>query len=210
MDKKRIGGRCFIFGALDVKALPQRPVDGDYVIAADRGYTVARSLGITPDLVVGDFDSLGEAPDLENIVRLNVRKDDTDLEHAVRIALDRGYGELIVYGAVGGALDHTLGNIAVAEIAANAGARAVFIGDDSAFAVVCDGDFTLPKRDRGRVSVLSLSDVSHGVTITGLSYEVSEIDLPRATTLGVSNAFVGREAAVSVLKGTLLIVWETE
>ena len=167
MKEKIIGGRCFIFGALDLKTAAQRPADGDYVIAADRGYAVARSLGIVPDLVVGDFDSLGEAPDADGIVRLEVRKDDTDLEHAVRLALEKGYRELIVYGAVGGVLDHTLGNIAVAEIAANAGAKAVFIGDDSAFTVIRDGVLTLPARERGRVSVMSLSEVSRGVTIKG-------------------------------------------
>ena len=209
MERERIGGRCFIFGALDVKTLTERPADGDYVIAADRGYAVARALGFMPDLVVGDFDSLGEEPDAAHIVRLNVRKDDTDLEHAVRLALDKGYRELIVYGAVGGALDHTLGSIAVAEIAANAGARAVFIGDDCAFTVIRSGAVELPMRERGRVSVLSLSEVSRGVTISGLSYEADGIDLPRATTLGISNAFVGGEATASVKEGTLLIVWET-
>lgn len=210
MAHESIGGRCFIFGALTVRALTERPREGDYLIAADRGYAVALSLGITPDLVVGDFDSLGETPQAENVVRLNVRKDDTDLEHAVRLALEKGYRELIVYGAVGGALDHTLGNIAVAEIAANAGARAVFIGDDCAFTVIRDASFLLPLRERGRVSVLSMSEVSRGVTIRGLSYETHEIDLPHAATLGVSNAFIGQQASISVRDGALLIVWETE
>ena len=210
MSKNASAGRCFIFGALDVAVLDQRPSEGDYVIAADRGYAVAQSMGIEPDLVVGDFDSLGEAPPGQNVVKLNVRKDDTDLEHAVRLALDKGYRELIICGAAGGALDHTLGNIAVAELIADAGARAVFYGDDAAFTVIRDASFALPLRERGRVSVLSLSNVSHGVTIRGLSYEASGIDLPRAATRGVSNAFIGREAAASVKNGTLLIVWGTE
>ncbi|MBQ9247282.1 MAG: thiamine diphosphokinase, partial [Ruminococcus sp.] len=82
--------RCFIFGALPVSSLTETPEKGDYIIAADKGYDVALSLGLTPDLVVGDFDSLGSAPDAENVVRLQVRNDDTDVGHAVGMGFERG------------------------------------------------------------------------------------------------------------------------
>lgn len=201
--------RCIIFGALPVRRMPDPPRPGDLVIAADRGYAVAQSLGITPDLIVGDFDSLGEAPDADNVIRLNVRKDDTDLEHAANIAMEKGCDDFTVYGAVGGSLDHTLANIAVAEMIANRGGRAVFYGEESSFTVIRGASFRLPDREEGRVSVFSLSELSYGVTISGLSYEVRGFDLRRAPSCGVSNAFVGRRAEVSVADGTLLIVWES-
>ena len=200
--------RCFIFGALPVDTLPEMPQEGDLVIAADRGYDVALSHGIAPDLVVGDFDSLGAVPQHDHVIRLNVRKDDTDLEHAVNIAAEKGCTDYVVYGAVGGALDHTLGNIAVAEMIAKRGGRAVFYGDESSFTVIRNGSVRLPVRDSGRASVFSLSELSRGVTIQGLSYEVENFDLPRATTRGVGNLFIGAPAEVSVTDGTLLIVWE--
>ncbi len=200
--------RCFIFGALPVDRLPERPQEGDLVIAADRGYAVTRSLGITPDLIVGDFDSLGEAPPHSNVICLNVRKDDTDLEHAVNVALEHGYNDFVVYGAVGGQLDHTLGNVAVAERIADRGGRAVFYGAEHSFTVIRNASFRLKAREEGRVSVFSLRDVSQGVAVRGLSYEAEYIDLPRATTRGVGNLFVGRDAEISVKDGTLLIVWE--
>lgn len=200
--------RCYIFGALPVEQLIFRPDKGDLVIAADRGYAVARSLGITPDIVVGDFDSLGEAPQGDNVIRLNVRKDDTDLEHAVMIALDRGCDDFIVYGAIGGLLDHTLANIAVAERVALAGGRSLFIGDEC-FTVIHDASLELPAYRDGRVSVLSLSEISRGVSISGLSYEAEDITLERAVTRGVSNEFIGKPARISVADGTLLIVYES-
>lgn len=203
-------GRCFIFGALDTRCLYEKPGEGDRIIAADRGYDVAVSLGIAPDLVVGDFDSRGEAPKGVDVVRLNVRKDDTDTEHAVNLALEQGYRDFVIYGAAGGQLDHTLGNIAVAERIADRGGSAVFYGDESSFTVIRNSSFMLPESVGGRVSVFSLSEISRGVSITGLSYEVDNIDLPRATTLGVSNAFVGKDAEISVTDGTLLIVWESK
>jgi thiamine pyrophosphokinase len=202
--------RCFIFGALEVDRLSERPADGDCVIAADRGYDIALSLGIAPDLVVGDFDSRGSAPPGDNVVVLNIRKDDTDLEHAARIALERGYRDFVVYGAVGGALDHTMGNVAVAELIAKSGGRSVFYGDGLALTVICGGEYTLPARERGRVSVISLDGISRGVSIGGLSYELSGADLYRAFTLGVGNLFIGEQADISVTDGTLLIIWETE
>ena len=202
-----MSGRCFIFGALDVDRLIERPGEGDLVIAADRGYEVAAGMGIAPDIVVGDFDSMDEIPEGAEVVRLQVRKDDTDLEHAVGIAMERGYTDFAVYGAVGGELDHTLGNISVAEMIADRGGRSVFYGSDRAFRVIRNGSVTLPARESGRAAVISLSDISRGVSIRGLSYEAEDIDLPRATTRGIGNLFIGKEAFISVMEGTLLIVY---
>lgn len=202
--------RCFIFGALPVDDMPVAPSPDDMVIAADKGYRTATALGITPDIIVGDFDSLGEIPEADNVIKLDVRKDDTDTEHAVSTALAMDCDDFIIYGAVGGKLDHTLGNIAVAERIALSGGRSVFFGDDSTFTVVHNSSYEFDARDSGRISVISLSEISRGVTIKGLSFEADDIDLNRATTLGISNAFIGKPSSISVTDGTLLIVYDTK
>lgn len=201
--------RCIIFGALPVKELTVLPTADDLIIAADNGYAVALSHGITPDIIVGDFDSLGTVPDADNLIKLDVRKNDTDLEHAVMVALEKGCDDFIVYGAVGGKLDHTLGNIAVAERIADAGGKCLFIGDDSSFTVIRNTAFTPPVKDSGRISVFSLSGSSKGVSISGLLYEVDDIELSRTVTRGVSNAFIGKPSRISVGDGTLLIVYDS-
>ena len=201
--------RCIIFGALPVEKLTVQPTPDDLIIAADNGYAVAQSLGVTPDITVGDFDSLGEVPKADNLIKLDVRKNDTDLEHAVTVALDKGCDDFVIYGAVGGKLDHTLGNIAVAERIALAGAKSLFIGGDSSFTVIRNTSFELPARDGGRLSVFSLSEVSRGVEISGLAYEVTDFELSRTVTRGVSNAFIGKPSHISVSDGTLLIVVDT-
>ena len=203
-------GRCFIFGALDFSYMPYVPADGDCVIAADRGYDAAVAHGIEVDAVVGDFDSRGEAPDHPNVIGLNVRKDDTDVEHSMNVALGMGYRDFVVYGAVGGKLDHTVGNIAVAELAANSGGRAVFVGDDSSFTVIKDSSYSFDERESGRISVFSLSEVSRSVSVRGLSYGLDGAELKRAATLGVSNEFIGEPAEICVGDGTLLIIWDSE
>ncbi|MBR1532774.1 MAG: thiamine diphosphokinase [Ruminococcus sp.] len=201
--------RCIIFGALPVEKLTVQPTPDDLIIAADNGYAVAQSLGVTPDITVGDFDSLGEVPKADNLIKLDVRKNDTDLEHAVTVALDKGCDDFVIYGAVGGKLDHTLGNIAVAERIALAGAKSLFIGGDSSFTVIRNTSFELPARDGGRLSVFSLSEISRGVEISGLAYEVTNFELSRTVTRGVSNAFIGKPSRISVSDGTLLIVFDT-
>lgn len=204
-------GICYIFGALPVDELSYVPDEKDYVIAADKGYDVALSLGIKPDLVIGDFDSRGEVPDFDNVIKLKVRKDDTDVGHAVQWALDRGYTKFIIYGASGGKLDHTFANIQIASDiirkTAEYEGQVVFVGD-MCFSVIKDSYISFDENNSGRISVFSLSDKSVGVSIEGLSYEAHEIDIDRYFPLGVSNSFVGTKARVSVKKGELLVIWE--
>lgn len=200
--------RCFIFGALPVGDMPILPGADDLVIAADKGYDRAVSLGITPDITVGDFDSRGCAPDAENLVKLQVRKDDTDVGHAVELGFEQGCRVFVIYGAVGGLLDHTFANIVIAQDIASRSGRALFIGGEFSFTVLHDGGLRFPPVDSGRVSVFALSDDAHGVDIKGLSYEVEDISLPRVSHLGVSNAFIGQEARLSVRRGDLLVLFQ--
>lgn len=202
--------RCFIFGALPVNELSEKPQKGDLIIAADKGYDRVIDLGLTPDLVVGDFDSLGDAPQADNVVRLNVRKDDTDVGHAVELGFERGYSDFVVYGAVGGLLDHTLANAAIAHDIAARDGRALFIGEEYSFTVIHDSTLELPVRESGRISVFALGGTACGVTIKGLSYELEDYDLPCTSHIGVSNAFIGMQAAISVKNGDLLIVYQTQ
>ena len=84
---------CLIFGAGSFYGLPRSVEAGDLVIAADGGWHVCQMLGITPDLLLGDFDSLGEVPEFGHILRLPVEKDDTDMVRAVKEGLARGETE---------------------------------------------------------------------------------------------------------------------
>lgn len=201
--------RCFIFGALMVSRLPITPESNDIIIAADKGYDTILSLGLEPDLVVGDFDSLGKTPDGENVITLPVRKDMTDVGYAVEKGFARGCREFILYGAVGGALDHTFANVAIAHDIARRGAKAQMIGEEYSFTVLHDSSIVFDARQSGRLSVFALGGTAEGVTIRGLSYEVDDLVIKCTDHIGVSNAFVGKEAEISVERGDLLVVWQT-
>lgn len=82
--------------------LREIPDDSDYVIAADAGYEYCRKNNIIPDLVLGDFDSLGVAPKHPNVMQLPVEKDDTDTVFAIKTGLEKGYRHFYIYGGLGG------------------------------------------------------------------------------------------------------------
>ena len=103
---------CCIFGAGDYGAMPRPELDGRcFLIAADGGYGQLKQWGMSPHLAVGDFDSLGRVPEDVEVVRHPVRKDDTDMMLAVQEGLARGCGRFLIYGGLGGRLDHTLANL---------------------------------------------------------------------------------------------------
>ena len=120
-----INHKCIIVSAGDFQPVDLNRTDGDFLIACDAGFSYLENMGILPDLIVGDFDSLYEIgpqyeemleeirkQNPESVLQLDVHKDDTDTMKAVRIGLEKGYRRFYLYGALGGKrLDHTLANM---------------------------------------------------------------------------------------------------
>lgn len=200
---------CYIFGAGDVFSPKAKITPNDIVLAADGGYIKATEAGYEPRAVIGDFDS---SPLPENtgahIIKLNRDKDDTDMIAAVKLGLRRGYKMFVIYGGVGGRLDHTVANFAALRYLNNFDARGFLIDRDSVATVITDGKLTLPKKD-GTVSVFSYGGVAEGVSYKNLDYILSDATLTPDFPLGVSNAVaVTQKAApaeISVKHGSLLI-----
>lgn len=201
---------CYIVGAMSLTPdLCPCPAAGDYVIAADRGFDSLLAYGVTPDLAVGDFDSLGHRPNHPNVIQLPAEKDDTDMVYAIRKGLERGYRRFILLGGVGGRLEHTLGNLQLLDWLACQGAQGFLAGEKTAATCIRDGScVTFPLSMSGFLSVFCNSGTAEGVTLTGLKYPLDRYTLSGSFPLGVSNQFLGVEAGVSVEKGSLLLIWE--
>lgn len=195
---------CVVIGAGPVRNLSV-PADA-FVICADGGLAAAANYNITPDLIVGDFDSLGIVPKGDNVVIYPVEKDVTDSFIAIEEGLKRGFDRFVFYGCVGGRLDHTLANIQHLQYLAEHGAQGMLVGDKETLTVIKDAAVHFDAKRKGGVSVFSLSEKSEDVTIEGLFYEAKDISLTNGFPLGVSNHFTGKPATVSVKNGVLLIV----
>lgn len=204
MEDTRI---CHVVAAVPTARLPKKR-GGDLTIAADAGYIQLINNGITPDAVVGDFDS-APRPDLRSVSVFPKRKDDTDTLLALREGLSRGYRHFRIYGGIGGLLDHTLANIQALAFLAKNGAHGVLVGERECVMLLTVGEsVTLPspKRD-ARLSVLAYGE-SAAVSLYGLAYTGEDIPLSDAFPLGVGNLFTEEEARISVKKGRVLLITE--
>ena len=202
-------GSCIIFCAAGFEALARPIGAGDHVIAADGGLRHTRKLGITPDTVLGDFDSLGFTPEGANV--FPVEKDDTDAMLAVRRGLQLGYREFLLYGSLDGPrLDHTVANFQTLQYLADHGAVGYLIGNTTMVTVVKDGSISFPAGATGTVSVFCMGPDAQGVTLEGLYYPLQNGTLTPGFPLGVSNHFTGANAKISVETGSLLVLWDRE
>lgn len=199
-------GICYIVGAGDCFGLDFKPTDDDLVIAADGGLSYLKEFGIAPDVVIGDFDSLGYVPKGKNVIKLNTRKDDTDMLSAAKHGLSEGYGEIHIYCGTGGRIDHTVANIQLLTYLANNGAQGYLYDRDSVLTVIRNGEISFGEDMSGYVSVFSVSDVSREVYMENLKYELSNAVLTSDFPIGTSNEFIGKSGKIRVGDGTLLIV----
>lgn len=197
---------CVIFGAGDVYAPRKRFGKDDIVIAADGGYSSAIAAGLSPDVVIGDFDS-SAAPEnaAAHVIKLSRDKNDTDMLAAVKLGLRREYKTFVLYGGTGGRLDHTQANIATLAYLNSFGAQGFLIDRNSIATVITDGKFVIPKTARGTVSVFAYGGDASGVTLKNLSYCLDNAELSPAYPIGVSNATTNADGVISVKHGSLLI-----
>jgi len=186
--------------------------EADFVIAADGGWAKAREHQIPVDLVVGDLDSLseGEADALAGSgIKIRVfpqAKDRTDLEIALDYALSLGATRVVIIGALGGRLDHTLANISLLEKAARAGAAIQIEGEEERAFVVTDR-LCLEEAAKGDVvSLLALSETVDGIRTKGLTFPLKHESLARSSSRGVSNVVSSVPAQIKIEKGLLLVV----
>lgn len=177
-----------------------------YIIACDKGYVYLAERGLRPALLVGDFDSYtGPLPQEVPRLDLPVEKDDTDTMAAIRHAVTQGCKEIWLYCALGGRLDHLLGNLQAAAFAVAHGARVRILDRENEITVFTADTITVPPRAGWSLSVLALTDQCTGVSIHGTKYELDQVTVTNTFPIGISNQWHG-EARISVETGILAIL----
>ena len=183
----------------------------DYLVCADGGLHHLLKVGLQPDLVIGDMDSVSPdelkalAANGVRLVRYPVDKDETDLELALRLVSGEGYHTIRIVAALGGRLDQTLGNIfllarpelADADIRLEDGQQEVFLIRSLGMVNGQRGD---------TISLIPLTSQVTGVVTEGLRYPLLDEILYFDRTRGISNVLLGSEAVIRLREGILLCV----
>ena len=213
--------KCVIIGAgaCDTQRLKKQLIlkESDLCIAADGGLNYLFEIGLTPDIVLGDMDSLEKEEQIDSshadflVKRLPVEKDDTDMLAAIKEGLAAGYQQFELYGALGGRLDHTFANVQCLLYLLNRGARGIVVGDDVTLMLLRDEKISFPADDtrEGKcVSVFAFGGDAHGVSEKGLKYLLDDVTVKLEFPIGVSNEFTREDAEIEVKDGMLLICME--
>lgn len=201
--------RCALFASgeeSDLELCRREAAGCQLVICADGGYHLARAAGLRVDLVVGDMDSLGTQPVEAELERHPAEKDESDLELAFAAAARRGGREVVLLGALGGRLDHTLFNlVAGLSYARELGLR-VRVAGSSAEVYLVDGEHVLTRCLGRTCSLLALSEEVSEVDLEGFRYPLQGGTLHRARSRGLSNVVSADVARIRAGKGLLLLI----
>jgi len=181
------------------------------IIAVDGGALNALALGLMPKIVIGDMDSLAEDT-RQQLVESDcqfhtapARKDETDLELALRYAVERRVAQIRILGALGGRIDQTLANLfllalpllADVDIQIVDGPQTIWLVRDRSKIAGVPGD---------TLSLIPLVSDVHGVSTAGLDYALNDGTLPFGESLGISNVLVSQQASVRLAEGLLLVI----
>lgn len=179
--------------------------EDDFVITADAGADFAQRLGIKINVAIGDFDTLDVKKIVaDEIIKLNPEKDYTDSFEAVFLAKERGFSEVLMFGASGSRLDHSLANIFLLKKAKDMGIN-LTLCDENNIVYITENELLVKKKEGYHLSVIQLTDAI-GITLKGLYYPLNEKDAALGDMIGISNEFTEEEAKISVKKGTLLVI----
>ncbi len=205
MENERI---CAILAGGPEEGIPCEPVPKSaFILCADSGLHLAERLCRQPDLVLGDFDSLGAVPAHLPHMTVPVEKDDTDTMLAVRVALERGFRDIRIYGGFGGRLDHTVANLQTLEYLRLQGADGLLCGVRDCARMLCGGEsLRLRARLDWTLSLFAWSEKCEDVCASGVYYPLAHGSLTRSFPLGVSNHITADAAEISLGTGILLVM----
>jgi len=184
----------------------------DFIIGADRGALFLISHGITPDISVGDFDSIPpealkqvEAGSKETITCDAVNKDLTDSEMALDLALNAQPEQILLLGVTGTRIDHTLASI---QMMTRALQRQIScsVMDCNNYVTLTGSQAIVEERGYTYVSLLPLTPEVTGITLEGFQYPLTNATLKLGQSLGVSNKLAAATGIVTIESGLLLII----
>lgn len=201
--------KAYIFtgGEIFHQYIEEKPDGNDLVIAADAGYKNAALMGAHINILIGDFDSLGNIPDdVDEVFRLPEEKDVTDTQIAVDMAVERGADEIVIVGSTSGRLDHTLSTLAILEKYWEKRLPIYIVNGQNRVRYIRDSGFIVVRSQYKYFSVIAADEKVKGVSIEGGKYPLIKKTLLRNHQFAVSNEITKNCALITVKKGGIYII----
>lgn len=184
----------------------------DIIITADKGLESLEKLDLTPNYIIGDFDSVNKTI-LNRYKKLSVdikellpEKDFTDTEAALDIAIKKKSTKITIIGATGTRLDHILANIHILKKALDKNVEARIINSNNEIMLIKNEKEILKDDKYKYISLIPLTTSVEGITLKGFKYEIQNYTLKIGTSLGVSNEQILPKAKITLKEGILIII----
>lgn len=184
----------------------------DYIICADGGANFLYKIGIIPNYIIGDLDSISlkaiEYFKKEGVEfkKFPTRKDETDTQLCIHLAKELDVLELDLLGALGGRIDHTIANINLMYYIKNLGINPVLKTENEYVYILNNESLDLLGTKGDTISILPIKGDAIGITLKGLEYPLDNATIKFGNPIGVSNVMKDNLCNIDVKNGTLLII----
>ena len=184
----------------------------DIIIAVDKGLETLDILNINPNYVVGDFDSIDKTilRKYENtqieIIKLNPEKDLTDTHSAINLAIGLKSKKIIIIGAIGTRLDHTIANIHILKLAIDKGINIKIINETNEITLINNSIKIYKDQNYKYISLIPLTTTVENITLKGFKYPLTKRTLYIGDSLGISNEQLQQEGEIQLEKGILILI----
>lgn len=184
----------------------------DYIIGADGGCNHLYNMGILPNYVIGDLDSINK--DLikyyesKNIIfkKFPTHKDQTDAEICIHLAKTLNATEIHFIGALGGRIDHALSNIGLMYYVLEMGIEPKLLTSEEEVVIIHNDTKVIKGKKGDTISILALKQDAIGVTLEKLEYPLNKARVSYLSPLGISNVMLEDECNITVEDGYLLVI----
>lgn len=187
-------------------------VKPEFIVAADKGTETMYDYDITPDIIVGDFDSVNTSvlhemeKKVKNIVKFPPEKDYTDTEIAVIECMKHGVSKIYLFGATGSRVDHMLGNIGLILTYKKKGINIIIVDDNNELYLAENKKMTLTGKKGENIGFHALSDVVKNFKIRGAKYNLDPYDMHLLDPRAICNEFLDTPIEIEFESGELLIL----
>jgi thiamine pyrophosphokinase len=177
------------------------------IICADGGANSAQKIGIKPDFIIGDLDSISSSTlkyfkNKSKIIKIN-RQNDTDVEKCLKFAIKKKFDEVVLLGVTGDRLDHTICNLGI--VIKFFGKIKIYLSAESSFLTSINQTTEFNSKVGETISIYAFNDKTK-ISSTGLKYKLNNAALPFGVRESTSNVSISEKIILKVKNGIVFVI----